>query len=64
MNYVRYLPIAQRRSSDSVIHGLQERRKTFENAAQRGVEIAKINPNSRVLDIATRRHAQICNSVS
>jgi hypothetical protein len=73
MNYVRYrspqqFKDAQRKSLDSVAPGFQERWKTFENAAQtvsdRLVEITKINPNSRVLDIATRRHSQICNSVS
>jgi ubiquinone/menaquinone biosynthesis C-methylase UbiE len=48
---------SQRKSWDSVTAGLQEWWKTFENAAQKVsdhlVELAKINPNSRVLDIAT-----------
>ena len=48
---------SQRKSWDSVAAGLQEWWKTFENAAQKVsdhlVELAKINLNSRVLDIAT-----------
>jgi len=48
---------SQRKRWDSVAAGLQEWWKTFENAAQKVsdhlVELAKINPNSRVLDIAT-----------
>ena len=48
---------AQRKSWDSVAPALQEWWRTFENAAQvvsdHLVELAKINPDSRVLDIAT-----------
>ena len=48
---------AQRKSWDSVAAGWQEWWKTIENGAQvvsdRLVELAKINPDSRVLDIAT-----------
>jgi ubiquinone/menaquinone biosynthesis C-methylase UbiE len=48
---------AQRKSWDSVAPAWQEWWKTFENGAQvvsdRLVELAKINPDSRVLDIAT-----------
>jgi ubiquinone/menaquinone biosynthesis C-methylase UbiE len=44
-------------SWDSVARGWQEWWNTYENAAQTVsdhlVELAKINPNSRVLDIAT-----------
>jgi ubiquinone/menaquinone biosynthesis C-methylase UbiE len=48
---------AQRKSWDSVATGWQEWWRTFENGAEtlsnHLVELAKINPNSRVLDIAT-----------
>jgi ubiquinone/menaquinone biosynthesis C-methylase UbiE len=48
---------AQRKSWDSVAPGWQQCWKTFESGAQTVsdhlVELAKVNPNSRVLDIAT-----------
>jgi ubiquinone/menaquinone biosynthesis C-methylase UbiE len=48
---------AQRKSWYSAAPGWQECWKTFESGVQtvsdRLVELAKVNPNSRVLDIAT-----------